>query len=108
MAKKNTKWEMQSIENFVEQLVDEERTTYSRAELLELAESLKLQTLQVVYQLEFYGIKPEPYKAERKVRTYSDNPHNLWSHPDMQCGGGSGGNSIMGFYDGRGCSRTVK
>ena len=101
MAKKNTKWEMQSIENFVEQLVDEERTTYSRAELLELAESLKLQTLQVVYQLECYGIKPEPYKAERKVRTYSDNPNNLWSHPDMQCGGGSGGDAIMGFYNGK-------
>lgn len=101
MAKKNTKWEMQSIENFVEQLVDEDRTTYSRAELLELAESLKLQTPQVVYQLETYGLKVEAFKPERNVRTYSDNPHNLWSHPDMQCGGGSGGDAIMGFYNGK-------
>jgi len=108
MAKRNTKWEMQSIENFVEQLMDEERQSYSREELFELAESLKLQTLQVVYALECYGIKPAPYKAERKVRTYSDNPHNLWSHPDMRCGGGSGGEAIMGFYDGRGCSRSVR
>lgn len=101
MAKKSTKWEMQSIENFVEQLADEERNTYSRAELLELAETLNLQTPQVVYQLECKGMKPEAYRAEREVRTYSDNPNNLWQHPDMQGGGGSGGNSIMGFYDGK-------
>lgn len=105
---KSKKWEMESIENFVEQLLDEERETYTRAELLELSESLGLQPLQVVCSLEAFDLKPAAYQAEKKFRTYSDNPHNLWSSPGMNCGGGSGGDAIMGFYDGRGCGRSVK
>lgn len=86
MAKSNTKWEMQSINNFVEQLLDEDRETYTRNELLELTESLNLQPPQVVYQLDCLGIKSEIYKAEKKFRTYKDNDNNLWDHPDMKCG----------------------
>lgn len=108
MAKKNAKWEMQSIENFVEQLLEEERETYTRQEIIELSESLSLQIPQVTYALEGFGIKAAVISPEKKIRTYSDNPHNLWNSPGMNCGGGSGGNSIMGLYEGRGCSRSVK
>lgn len=108
MAKNSAKWEMQSIENFVEQLLEEERETCTRQEIIELSESLNLQTPQVVYALEGFGIKAAMISPEKKFRTYSDNPHNLWSSPGMNCGGGSGGNSIMGLYEGRGCSRSVK
>lgn len=106
---KSKKWEMLSIENFVEQLMEEERTTFTRPEIIELAESLNLQTLQVAVKLEAYGLKGDPtQRDEKEVRTFSSNSNNLWSHPSMQCGGGGGGNVLNGFVESRGCSRTAK
>jgi hypothetical protein len=91
-------WEFQSVANFVEFLADEDRTTYTTAELISLASRTGIFNTVLRVQLERHGLSLVGSKTEAKFRTFGDNPHDRWSGPGSSpCHGGGGGDQIMGL-----------
>ena len=93
-------WEFLSVENFVEDKLDSDATTYTGGELQRLAQTTNTPYPLVKDQLMAYGLTLAAPKAERTFRTFGDNPHNRWLTDDAKrMSGGGGGGAIMGMVD---------
>lgn len=91
-------WEFQSVERFVEFLIEEDRDTFTTAELVSLAKVTGIFNTQLRIQLEGFGLRLVPIQGERKFRTFGDNPHDRWTNSEARrMNGGGGGDSIMGI-----------
>ena len=97
--------EMASVLDFVQDKMDNDERTFTGDELQELFANLHRQDpveyrfYQTVRdELLGYGLKLAGPQVEKSVRTFGENPNNLWSHPSMNTGArGGGGSSIQGF-----------
>ena len=73
--------EFDSIEDFVEHLLDNERECYSHYELACLNYRTGLRYQSIKESLAMEGFKFRGQARERKFRFQTDNPHNRWSGP---------------------------
>lgn len=87
--------EYESIESFLEFLVDDERNTFTHEDLGELAYGLQMSRSKVRAELESYGLTLAVRPVEKPVRGFTSNSHNRWH--GNPCGGGSGHEQITGF-----------
>jgi hypothetical protein len=87
--------EFQSIEAFVQECMDDERTTFNHEELGELAFTLQTSRSKVRAELEAYGLTLAARPVMKSVRGFTANNHNRWD--GNPCGGGSGWEQISGF-----------
>lgn len=95
--------EYESIEAFVQYLMDEERTTFDHNDLGELAYGLQKSRCKVRADLEGYGLTLAPRAVEKRVRGFTANPHDRWYGPGAcRSYGGSGWEQITGFAGQRG------
>lgn len=94
----DTPWEFQSIENFVEQLLDEDRDWFTTAELVGLASGTGGNNRALRIELESLGLKLRGPNRERDFATFGTNQHDRWKNEEARrINGGGGGNSIMGM-----------
>lgn len=87
--------EYESVEAFVEFLLDEDRTSFNHADLGELAFQLQRSRSKIRAELEEYGLMLSERPFEKKVRGFTSNNHNRWH--GNPCGGGTGWEQINGF-----------
>jgi hypothetical protein len=87
--------EYESIETFVQYVMDDERTTFDHNDLGELACGLQRSRCKVRADLEGFGLTLAPRAFEKRVRGFTANNHNRWD--GNPCGGGSGWEQISGF-----------
>lgn len=88
-----------SVEEFVEFLIDEERTSFSYAEADALALTLgqSVPTF-VIRALKDYGLSMEARPVPRHVRGYTTSSHDRWFGPGSSPShGGSGWEQINGL-----------
>ena len=90
--------EYESVEAFVEECYDDERDTFTHADLGELAYRLKKSRSVVRKELEGYGLTLAERPKERRVRGFTSNPHDRWYGPGAcKTHGGTGWEQINGF-----------
>lgn len=88
--------EYESIESFVQYVMDEEQDQFTHEDLGELAYGLQRSRNKVRADLESYGLKLAPRAFEKRgTRGFTANNHNRWD--GNPCGGGSGWEQIAGF-----------
>ena len=87
--------EYESIEEFVQYLLDEDRDWYDHRDLQALSYSLRLSSHKVRAQLDDWGLHLVRREPEREVRGYSSWDENRWQ--GNPCGGGSGWEQVAGF-----------
>ncbi len=82
-----------------EELLDNERTSFTFAEAEALANALGYSVATpVIRSLKAIGFSMDERKPERRVRTVSSNPHDRWHGPGSCAShGGSGWEQISGF-----------
>ena len=91
----NAPAEMQTVDAFAEYLLDDERDSFTAAELHQLCYWLKARWVEVKAALEEYGFAVDGQSKEHQPRMATDNPHNRWE--GNPCGGGSGWEQIAGM-----------
>lgn len=90
--------EFESLELFVEFMIDEERSVFTHDELRLLMFSLKRSAQPVRKELESYGLKLAVRPVERAVRGFLTNSNDRWYGPGSSpMHGGSGWEQISGF-----------
>ena len=95
-----TPYEYTTVERFAEFVLDDERESFTFAELHELAYQLRASWKVLLQELTSYGLALEGQAHEKKFRTVTDNPHDRWTaYPSH---GGSGWEQIAGFAGQRG------
>lgn len=87
--------EYESIEAFVEYLLDDDRVEYTHVDLVKLARSIRQSTSKVRAELDSWGLTLKRREHEREVRGYSSWDENRWA--GNPCGGGTGYEQIAGF-----------
>jgi len=87
--------EYESVETFVEFLLDDDRTEYDHEDLRALSYSLRQSPRKVRAELDSWGLTLKRREHEREVRGYSSWDENRWQ--GNPCGGGSGWEQIAGF-----------
>ena len=93
-----TAWEFQSVERFVEFMIEEDRTAFTTAELVALATNTGVYNTTLRIMLEDYGLTLNGRKPERNFATFGTNQHDRFTNSEArQMNGGGGGDSIMGF-----------
>lgn len=96
----DTDWEFQSVENFVEQVTDEDRDYFTTAELVALAQGTGIFNTVLRHTLEGYGLKLRAPDRERNFATFGTNQHDRWTCEEARrMNGGGGGGAIMGMVD---------
>lgn len=91
-------WEFASIENFVEFLMDDDRTTFTTAELVALVARTGIYNTTLRHMLEDYGLTLVGPVRERNFATFGTNQHNRWTNSEARrMNGGGGGDSIIGI-----------
>jgi len=99
----DTSPEYESIESFVDFLMEDERTSFNHDELGQLAYSLRRSLRELRHELEGWGLALEARPHERAVRGINSNPHDRWYGPGAcRTHGGSGWEQITGFAGRRG------
>jgi hypothetical protein len=90
--------ELQSIENFVEHLLEDERSYFTFEEAVELAEALGLPVpVYVIRELKSYGLTMVPREPYKEVRGFRSNNHDRWyGKGSCPTHGGSGWEQISG------------
>ena len=84
-----------SVEAFVEGCMDDGVEEFDWRHLNCLALRLQRSNPGLRQELESYGLRCRPRPSPKRIRGYTDNPHDRWyGNP---CGGGSGWEQIMGF-----------
>ncbi len=90
--------EFETVEIFVEYLIDDERDSFTHVELNCLNRRLQRPTREIRRELEDYGLKLILRAKERPVRGFSANSHDRWFGPgSCPTHGGSGWGQIGGF-----------
>lgn len=93
-----TPWEFLSVENFIEQLLDEERDWFTTGELVALAQGTGKFNTMLRLQLEELGLSLRAPGREKNFATFGTNQHDRFLTPEAkQMSGGGGGNSILGM-----------
>lgn len=87
--------EYESIEAFVEYLLDDERFEYDHEDLQALSASLRLSSHKVRRELDSWGLTLKRRPHEQEVRGFSSWDENRWQ--GNPCGGGTGYEQIAGF-----------
>lgn len=87
--------ELCSVEAFVEHLIDDERATFTRDELVALSAATTTSIRTLLPALQSYGLALERTDPPRRVRGFKANCHNRWDA--CPSGGGSGWQQIAGF-----------
>ena len=83
--------EYESVELFVEYLLEDDRDTFTAGELVGLSKALGRTTHDVRSELEGYGIKPAGRAHEKHVRGFTTSSHDRWFGPgSCPTHGGSG------------------
>ena len=97
-AEEPTPWEFESLGNFLEYLLDEERDWYTTEELVGLAAGTQNNNRTLRVYLETQGLSLRGREPEKAFRTFGDNPHDRW-HGKGSCNthGGGGGDSLVGM-----------
>ena len=90
--------EYESATEFAEFLADDDRTTFTHADLACLNARTGIRTADLRAALEEYGFTQERRRVERETRGFSANSHDRW-HGKGSCPthGGGGGGSIIGM-----------
>jgi hypothetical protein len=92
--------EYDSIEDFVEFMLDNEETEYSFGDLNCLGARTGLRSQQIREALAEWGMTLRRRAPERAFRGFSANPHDRWyGKGSCPTHGGSGGGCIMGLAD---------
>lgn len=90
--------EYESVEAFAEFLFSDERTTFTLADVLKLAERTRTSNPKVIHELKTYGLTMEERKPEKKVRGFTTSSHDRWYGPGAsKTHGGSGWEQISGL-----------
>ena len=90
--------EYESIETFVEECLDDERDFFTTADMQALNAATQTRLQDVRKALEGYGLRFVPREPKRRVRGFSDNPHDRWHGPGSdRTFGGSGQDQINGW-----------
>ena len=90
--------EHESVEAFVEFCMDDEVDTFTHEDLGHIAFSTRQSRCVVRGELESYGLTMETRAFVKRIRTFSDNPHDRWYGPGSEkMHGGSGWEQISGF-----------
>lgn len=87
--------EYETIEEFVEYLLDEDRFEYDHRDLQILSEHLRVSIPKVRAELDSWGLRLKERPHEREVRGFNSWDHNRWA--GNPCKGGSGHDQIAGF-----------
>jgi hypothetical protein len=98
----------ESIEDFVAEIRDDERTTYTHDELGDLAFCLRRSRGALRKELEAHGLTLAERPVEKRVRGFTTSSHDrYWGNGSSPMHGGSGGAQINGFatYDGYGSQK---
>ena len=83
--------EFESVETFVQHLMDDERTEFSAAELQKLNATTRTRRGDIRKELEGYGFKLKLRGHVRKVNGFKKNHNDRWFGPGSEpCHGGSG------------------
>jgi hypothetical protein len=86
---------MVDLETFGEELLDNDRTSFTYQEAEVLAEKLECLPSAVIKALKDFGFTMETREPEKKVRGFRSNNNDRWSaYPSH---GGSGHEQINGF-----------
>ena len=94
-ADEETPWEFLSVDNFLEQVLDEDRDYFTTAELVALAKGTGTYNTVLRDTLEGHGLTLRAPDRERNFATFGTNQHDRWINSGT-CGGGGGG-SIIGM-----------
>lgn len=90
--------EYESVEDFVQYILDCERTSFTTAELVTLAAETGIYNPLLREMLEEYGLKLVGCKPERKFATFGTNQHDRWTcEESRRMNGGGGGDSLIGM-----------
>ena len=93
-----TEPEYESVEAFVEFLMDDEVDTFTAADLQALSAGVQRSIKRLRVELEGWGLSLAPRPSERHVRGFTSNPHDRWFGPgSCRSYGGSGHEQISGF-----------
>jgi hypothetical protein len=84
-----------SIEHFAQELIDDDRSSFSFDEAREFASILHRSTGKIIKELKDYGFHYEGRPVAKEVRGFTANPHNRWE--GNPCAGGSAWEQIFGF-----------
>lgn len=87
--------EYQSIEDFVQFCMDDERTDFTHLELRALALNARQSGSKIRTALEAYGLSLRHREAHKTTRGFNSWDNNRWA--GNPCGGGSGHEQIRGF-----------
>ena len=88
-----------SVEEFVEYLLAEDRTSFTFEEAVGIAEARGQSVpTYVIRELRDWGLTMVPREPEKHVRGFTSNSHDRWSGPGSSpTHGGSGWEQINGF-----------
>lgn len=90
--------EFESVEAFVEFLIDDEVEVFTAADLQTLSAATQTSIKRLRVELESWGLSLAPRASERRVRGFTANPHDRWYGPgSCKTHGGSGWEQIAGF-----------
>ena len=90
--------EHESIEAFVEYMMDDEQDTFTHADLNQLAAATETSNHKVRAALEGFGLKLANRPNAKRVRGVTTNSNDRWYGPGAErTHGGSGWEQINGF-----------
>jgi len=90
--------EHESIEGFVEYLLDEDRSEFTHEDLQQLAHALKRSTQGIRKELESWGLKLTLRQHEQHVRGINTSSNDrFWGPGSSKMHGGSGWEQVLGF-----------
>lgn len=91
-------WEFQSVDRFIQFLTEEDRETFTTAELVTLATKLGVYNKTLRFMLEEHGFTLQGPVREKNFATFGTNQHDRFTNPEARrMNGGGGGDSIIGF-----------
>lgn len=90
--------EYESIEAFVEFLIDDERDTFTLADVQKLQVNLRRSPGKVIRDLEAFGLKYKGPTRQRTVRGFKSNPYTLYQGNPMAGGSGFDPNGVGSRY----------
>jgi len=95
--------EFDSVEDFVEYLMDDERTEFDWRHLNCLSSRTGISNRALRHELEMWGFTLAERRPEREARGFNSNPHDRWYGPgSCKTHGGSGWEEITGMAGRRG------
>ena len=90
--------EYESVEAFVEFLLDEERMSFTLEEIEALGFCLHVSNPKLISDLKSYGLTMDEREVPKRVRGFQSNSHDRFYGPgSSKMHGGSGWEQISGF-----------